>query len=1107
MQLTRLELKDILALALFTVFCVFLSGTLWYSLWLRNTESTSSFIQGNIREVQELIVARMKLYEYGVRGVRGAVTTVGFDMFTRQDYLDYFAMRNIDSEFPGARGMGVIYRLSKSKVSDFEAAMSADYGEPKVIKSLGENEGEHYVIRFLEPYSRNVNAVGLDIASETNRRVAANFAMETGLATLTGPITVLQAIENKDSAFLLLLPIYAPAVPLETSQQRDEATLGWAYSVLVFNEIVKDVAFSANHLAVQLTDITNPANPEVFFNTPQWADTSNALGASAQFQVHGRTWRMDARALPSIDMVPKPYNLPWIGFLLALLSASLCIVAYLLLASKQRTVMQQRHQTALTGSIIEASSMGTLLVDTEGHIVRLNGKIKQLFGYAEQELLGKPVELLVPEQLRHKHVHNRQHYDGRYLEMAATRSVFGRRADGSSIPLEVTLNSIEVNGQRYVLAGVTDITERVRFLQRIQESEASWRGLANSLPQLVWTLNAQGKVDFLSEQWGLKIAPEDDVQARFFDCTHADDLDKLHGVIATAVASKQRIQIECRFKRPVDEQAQWYDLQLVPLHSPQGDVVKWIGSNTNIQFRKAAETEILALNARLETTVQERTAELQKARQNLNNILDAVPTMIGYWNRRLINEFANQSLYDFLHKARVLKTGPDHTSLFEQLFDVHSPHVQAALSGKTIRFEQQIWLTPDMVSYYDIYYIPHTNQDKVVGFYVLMQDISGVRKAQLEAELASRQKSSFLAVMSHEIRTPLNGILGFASLLAEKIEEEELRNDALLLKANTQILTVILNDILDISKVESGKMKLESIVFSLQEQLDSCCMLHQIALREKGIGFETRYEGFNNETRIVGDPTRVRQIIHNLLSNAVKFTSEGKVSLRVVFDPTQGELGNLHIEVTDTGVGIPIESQDGIFQAFYQGENSTFRKFGGTGLGLSVIKSIVTAMAGKVWFKSTPGLGTTFFVDIPVENAQTDLPGSALEKTVGKQLPKRILIVDDMPLNLKVLRKVLEHDQHVVLQAGDGQSAFDLCESQKYDLIFLDISMPGMDGYDTAKMIRNQSAMNKSTPIVALSGHAFDEDVQMALQCGMNAHLSKPIEVDKLRQRIAELTQ
>lgn len=167
--------------------------------------------------------------------------------------------------------------------------------------------------------------------------------------------------------------------------------------------------------------------------------------------------------------------------------------------------MQQRHQTALTGSIIEASSMGTLLVDTEGHIVRLNGKIKQLFGYAEQELLGKPVELLVPEQLRHKHVHNRQHYDGRYLEMAATRSVFGRRADGSSIPLEVTLNSIEVNGQRYVLAGVTDITERVRFLQRIQESEASWRGLANSLPQLVWTLNAQGKVDFLSEQWGLKL--------------------------------------------------------------------------------------------------------------------------------------------------------------------------------------------------------------------------------------------------------------------------------------------------------------------------------------------------------------------------------------------------------------------------------------------------------------------------------------------------------------------------------------------------------------------------------------------------------------------------
>ncbi|WP_394673239.1 CHASE domain-containing protein [Limnobacter sp.] len=1105
-KLEKLEKRDTLSLAGFAFLCAALSFALGHTYATRNAQSVENLFHSNIAEVRSLVVQRMQLYEYGVRGARGAVASVGFDHFTRAHYLKYAASRDFDREFPGARGFGVIYRVPNSQLAQVEASLRVEYDQNTSVRSLGEHEGDKYIIRYLEPYARNKSAIGLDIASEINRKTAADLSAISGKATLTGPITVLQALEKKDSAFLLLLPIYDTPNSNDATAQAKPMLKGWAYSVLVFNEIIQHVNFAANHLAVRLTDVTDASNSEPFYSTDGWHVASHELKDSIEFQVHGRTWRMEVSAMPSIYLEPQPYNMGFTGFLLVLVNFSLFVVAYLLLVAKQRSVIEQRHQLALTGSIIEASSMGSLLVDSEGRIVRLNRRIAEMFGYAEKELLGQMVEMLVPTEIRAVHVKNREEYDGRYLQMANQRQIFGLRANGETFPLEVTLNSIHVNDKRYVLAGISDITERVRFLSRIQESEASWRGLANSLPQLVWTMNAEGQVDFLSDQWGARPTTEQHADAQFHSSIHPEDCARVMEMLAQAMQNRTSGQTECRLKRLSDADYEWYDMQLVSFKDDAGHVLKWIGSNTNIQLRKKAETEILALNTGLECTVQERTAALQKAQQNLSDILNSVPSMIGYWNRHLSNELANRPLQEFIDKARQIQTDSEKGNLFEQLFDINSIHIQAALSGRPIRFEQQVWLSTDMPSYFDIHYIPHQTNQKIVGLYVLMQDISEARRAQLHAELISRQKSSFLAVMSHEIRTPLNGILGLAGLLAEKIQDEELKKDAVFLRGNAQTLTVILNDILDISKVESGKLKLEHVAFNLKEQVDSCCMLHQIPAQEKGVAFKAHYTGFNAETTLAGDPTRLRQVLHNLLSNAVKFTSAGQVSLKVDYRRGNDEVNVLCVEVADSGVGIPKESQGSIFQPFYQAESSTFRKFGGTGLGLSVIKAIVSAMSGKLWFNSEPNVGTTFFVEVPLEELHIERPLFSKDNSVGFVSPRHILIVDDMPLNLKVLRKILEHDQHRVEQASDGLSAFELCETTKFDLIFLDISMPGMDGYETAQKIRGQSALNKFTPIVALSGHAFDEDIQKSLACGMTAHLSKPIDVDRIRQRIFELT-
>jgi CHASE1-domain containing sensor protein len=289
-KLEKLEKRDILSLAGFAFLCAALSFALGHTYATRNAQSVENLFHSNIAEVRSLVVQRMQLYEYGVRGARGAVASVGFDHFTRAHYLKYAASRDYDREFPGARGFGVIYRVPTSQLAQVEASLRVEYDQDTSVRSLGEHQGDKYIIRYLEPYARNKSAIGLDIASEINRKTAADLSAISGKATLTGPITVLQALEKKDSAFLLLLPIYDTPNSNDATAQAKLMPKGWAYSVLVFNEIIQHVNFAANHLAVRLTDVTDASNSEPFYSTDGWHVASHELKDSIEFQVHGRTW-------------------------------------------------------------------------------------------------------------------------------------------------------------------------------------------------------------------------------------------------------------------------------------------------------------------------------------------------------------------------------------------------------------------------------------------------------------------------------------------------------------------------------------------------------------------------------------------------------------------------------------------------------------------------------------------------------------------------------------------------------------------------------------------------------------------------------------------------
>ncbi|WP_082550979.1 CHASE domain-containing protein [Pseudorhodoferax sp. Leaf265] len=1060
------------------------------------------------------LLKRLNVYEYGLRGARGAVIAAGSGQITRERFRRYAESRELQREFPGARGFGFVRRVPQAQLQDFLARARAERADFR-IQQQGTHGDDLLVIQYVEPEAQNREAIGLDIASEAHRREAALQALHSGQPTLTRPVTLVQASGQPSQGFLFLLPIYTAQDGAAPPQPSAHTAEGLAYAPLVIHEVLAGQTLIHDELSLALYDTDGTQPPQRFFADAQADEAAHAgLVRRVALAVYGRQWTAEFKATPVFTArlnLPPPQRTAQLMVGASVLLATLLFFFLRDRQHRRQAMVEDAHMAA----IAENAGDGIVGLDPEGRITRWNRAAESIFGRSTAQVLGRPLQDFLTG--------TDGTAPGPLSRTARSEFTAQLQRDGRSIDLDIRSAPVVAQGGRSLGLAVTvrDITEQLRADERFQLA-------VEAAPTAMLMVDAQQRIVLASrkaeELFGhdaaaLRGLSLDGLIPERHRSEHADNVARyLRAPQPRAMGQGRALYARHRDGRDIP-----VEIGLNPVRTREGPAT--LASITDITQRRQLEVQLQTTLDRLRLAVaaadvgiwvwrlEEEEMEWDARMFEIYGVPPALRAgggWVAFWQSR-VHPDDLLALQPGLERLR--REGGTYEASFRITRAGETRHIQAAAiveHGANGQVQRLVGINRDITAQI-------TAQDRILELNTSLEEQVARRTQELhlaleDARQATRTKSEFLANMSHEIRTPMNAILGLCYLLAGQRLPADAQAMLQRLQDAGQGLLAIINDILDFSKIEAHRLEIEQQPFDLGAVLDNLASVMAAARGDKPVALVVQPPP-PGARYLVGDSLRLGQVLMNLLSNAIKFTERGEVTLGVAREDDGATPGRVRLRwwVSDTGIGIGPEQQAHIFEAFSQADSSTSRRFGGTGLGLTISSHLVGLMGGNLTVASVRGVGSTFSFTLDLATTAAErcppLPQAPARPPAGPAARRlqgmALLVVDDSEINREVAARILGGEGATVALADDGGSALALLAQQPtaFDVVLMDIQMPGMDGYEATRRIRATPAL-RHLPVVALTAGAFASQRSKALASGLDAFVAKPFLVDQLVQTL-----
>lgn len=669
-----------------------------------------------------------------------------------------------------------------------------------------------------------------------------------------------------------------------------------------------------------------------------------------------------------------------------------------------------------------------------------------------------------------------------------------------------------------------EVTQRKETERQLRESTERLDAILSGTRSIVWTTDPQGGFATAQVSWERYTGQSWQEHQGFgwADVIHEEDLPELRLKWETSLQSGEKHQASFRLWNTNTQSYRACVAEAVPVRNEDGSMREWVGTVSDVEDQLRAETDLGVMQS-----------ELAKQKQELELIYEAAPVGMYLIDRDFRFLRINETLAEISGLSKEENLGQHANQLLDQLNDQLEPiYDQVFSTGQPVLDTEVVGQTKgsDQTSTWLVSYFPlkpggddeATDRQSVTAVAAIVQDITERKKQEIRLQqseqmalAANQAKSEFLANMSHEIRTPMAAVLGYADVLLGHLKDPDNRNCVLIMKRNGEHLLELINDILDLSRIEAGKLDVEAEPTGLPQLVADIQSLMAVRAEEKKVKFDVAFEG-KVPREIETDPTRLRQVLINLIGNAIKFTDDGEVLLNVKFIEGVSPCF-VEFAISDTGIGMTEEQQERLFKPFSQGDSSVTRQYGGSGLGLAISQRLVQMMNGEMDMESTPGKGSTFYVRLPVtsiRDIQLVKPSLIVrepEPTLAEPptLTCRVLVVDDRRDVRHISQHFLEKAGARVATAEDGRLGIVAAlaardAGQPFDLIVMDMQMPNVDGLQATSELRSAGI---DWPIIALTADAMKGDRDRCLNGGCDDYLAKPIDQAQLVSMVSKYTQ